>query len=117
MKGEQMITIEKLNEYGADTKSGLARCMGNEILYLRLVSSAADQTEFEKLKGALEANDLKGAFEAAHALKGVLGNLSLTPLYEKASEMTELLRKQTEMDYSPLLTQILSLREELRKLI
>ena len=111
-----MLTIEKLNAFGADTKSGLARCMGNETLYLRLVATVADQAEFGKLKDALEANDLKGAFEAAHALKGVLGNLSLSPLYEKVCEITELLRNRTETDYSPLLAQILSLREELKQM-
>ena len=62
------------------------------------------------------AGDLKTAFESAHALKGVLGNLSLTPLYDKVSEITELLRARTETDYSPLLSEISALRDGLKKL-
>lgn len=76
-----MITLEALKQYGADTEKGLAMCMGNEALYLRLVGSVPAETRFADLAGALEKKDLDAAFDAAHALKGVLGNLSLTPLY------------------------------------
>ena len=111
-----MLTVEKLKEYGADTDDGLSRCMSNEALYLRLVSTVPDQADFDKMKDFIAGGDLKSAFESAHALKGVLGNLSLTPLYEKVCEITELLRARTETDYSPLLEEIDSLREGLKKL-
>ena len=111
-----MLTIDKLNEYGANTGEGLARCMGNEALYLRLVGTVADQADFGKLGESIAEGDLRSAFEAAHALKGVLGNLSLTPLYEKVCEITELLRGQTETDYMPLLSEIEALRAELKNL-
>ena len=39
-----------------------------------------------------------GAFESAHALKGMYSNLSLTPLTAPISEMTELLRAGTDTD-------------------
>ena len=111
-----MLTIDKLNAYGANTKEGLARCMGNEALYLRLTASVTNQPEFDRLGERIENRDLKGAFEAAHALKGVLGNLSLTPLYEKVCEITELLRGQADADYQPLLDQIAALRADLKAL-
>ena len=53
---------------------------------------------------------------ASHALKGVLGNLSLTPLYEKVCEITELLRARTETDYAPLLSEIEQLRGQLERM-
>ena len=34
-----MMTMEKLIEYGADTKDGLARCLGMEEFYLKLVNT------------------------------------------------------------------------------
>lgn len=111
-----MITVEKLNSFGANTTEGLTRCFGNEALYLKLVATIPGDAVFEKLKQNLEAKNLDGAFEAAHALKGVLGNLSLTPLYETAIEITELLRKHTDMDYSELLAKLLEKKEELGKL-
>lgn len=111
-----MITIDKLNNFGANTAEGLERCLGNESFYLRLVSTFVNESNFDKLKDALAINDLNAAFEAAHALKGVLGNLSLTPLYNKVVEITELLRSRTKMNYSQLLAQILEKRETLKEM-
>ena len=54
----------------------------------------------KELKKALANDDLDKAFQAAHALKGVLANLSLTPLFDIDFEITELLRNRTKMDYS-----------------
>ncbi len=111
-----MITVEKLNSFGANTAEGLGRCFGNKALYLRLVGTIPSEGSFEKLKKSLEGNDLDAAFEAAHALKGVLGNLSLSPLYEPVVEITELLRAHTETDYAPMLERILQKRDELAAL-
>ena len=90
-----MLTIDALNTYGANTAEGLSRCFGNEAFYLRLVNMGLADPNFDRLRGALAAHDTAGAFEAAHALKGSLGNLSLTPLFEPISELTEKLRGQT----------------------
>ena len=108
-----MITIEKLNSFGADTADGLARCYGNETLYLKLVNMLPKEKSFDKLKESIEAYDLDAAFDAAHSLKGVLGNLSLTPMYDKCVEITELLRARTVTDYTPLVNDLLAMRDEL----
>lgn len=87
-----MITIEALKEYGADTASGLARCMNNEAFYLRMVSLELGDQNLDRLAAALAEGDARAAFEAAHAIKGVAANLSLTPIYTPVAELTELLR-------------------------
>ena len=84
-----MLTIETLKSYGANTAEGLARCMNNEAFYLRLVGMGLKDVNFDKLQNAVASGNVKDAFEAAHALKGVLGNLALTPLLDPVSEMTE----------------------------
>lgn len=94
-----MLTIEKLKRFGADTEEGLQRCMNNEAFYLKMVSRFLEDNSFSKLKDEVTNGDLEEAFKISHALKGVLGNLSLTPLYEVIFEMTELLRNQTKCDY------------------
>ncbi len=111
-----MITLDALKEYGADTEKGLAMCMGNEALYFRLVGSVPEEPRFAELTAAIEKKDYDAAFESAHALKGVLGNLSLTPLYEKASAITELLRKRTDMDYSGMIKELTDAKDALAKL-
>ena len=95
-----MITIESVRKYGANVDEGLQRCVNNEQLYLTLVNRFLDQNTFPDLKAAIQANDLEKAFHIAHSLKGVIGNLSLSPLYDVIYQMTELLRNRTEMDYS-----------------
>lgn len=95
-----MITVEGLRNFGADTDGALRRCMNNEEFYLKQVNKVLTGTSFDKLKEAVDNADFDAAFEASHALKGVCGNLGLTPLYEPISEMTEHLRTKTERDYS-----------------
>ncbi len=92
-----MLTIETLKEYGADVDVGLARCMGMKDFYLRLVRKELEDKNFQLLDLAVEQRDPKAAFEAVHALKGAVGNLSLTPLYTPVNEMTDLLRDAQEM--------------------
>ncbi len=87
-----MLTIEALNEYGANTKEGLERCLNDEEFYLGLIPSALEKESYECIDTAVQAGNLEQAFEAAHALKGVLGNLALTPIYTPVCEMTERLR-------------------------
>lgn len=112
-----MFNIEALQAYGADTQEGLTRCFGNEAFYLKLVKMILDEKSFGNLKDALDNNDLDKAFEAAHALKGVVANLSLTPIFTPASEITEHLRAREEMDYAPLLEEIFAQKEKLEELI
>jgi HPt (histidine-containing phosphotransfer) domain-containing protein len=107
-----MLTIDNLKALGANTDEGLARCLGKEDFYLRMVSMALASDEFDRLKDAVQKGDLNEGFERAHALKGVLSNVSLTTLAAPISEITEELRARNDIDYSALLNRI---DEELKK--
>ena len=111
-----MLTIDGLREYGANVEEGISRCINSESLYLNLVTMARDEKNFAVLDNAINEGDLNRAFEAAHALKGVLGNLSLTPMYDKAVEITELLRRKEEADYRKLVDELLESKTEFEKL-
>lgn len=108
-----MITIEELKKNGADLETGLSRCLGKEDLYLKLVNMGLGDAKFEELGDALSANDLQKAFELCHALKGVIGNLALTPLFEALSSLTEKLRNKEEADYPAMYSEILAIRSKL----
>jgi HPt (histidine-containing phosphotransfer) domain-containing protein len=112
-----MLNIDALKEFGADVEDGLTRCFGSEEFYLKLVAMITEEKSFGLLKEALEQHDLDAAFEAAHALKGVTANLSLTPILNPAMEITEHLRLREEMDYEPLLKEILEQKETLDKIV
>ena len=110
-----MITIEELKALGADVETGLSRCVGNEALYLKLVGMGLGDTKFEELGAALNAGNLNKAFELCHALKGVIGNLALTPLYEALSDLTEKLRAREEADYQAMYSNIIEIRSKFWK--
>ena len=111
------MTIEQLQEFGVDTKEGLTRCMNNEAFYFKMLKMGLNNDQFEKLESALAANNVEEAFESAHALKGVLGNLALTPLYNPVAEMTEMLRAKKSANYVEMYQPVLELRNRLAELM
>ncbi|MGI6200075.1 MAG: Hpt domain-containing protein [Christensenellales bacterium] len=91
---------ERFEAYGGDYEATMGRFMGNEALYRRLLPMLFEDDSFSKLKAALIAGDLEGAFQAAHTLKGVTGNLGLTPLYAAICQIVEPLRRRDpDADY------------------
>ena len=111
-----MLTVDALKEFGADTEDGLARCMNNQAFYLRLVGKVLEDRNFAALEQALSEGNLDAAFGAAHSLKGVLGNLSLTPIYEPVFEITEKLRACTMVDCTDLVEVIRKGQDELKNI-
>ena len=103
-----MLTIEALRRYGANTNEGLARCLNNEAFYLRLVTMLGQDAHARMLQEAIARNDLTAAFEAAHAMKGSLANLSLTPALSVVNDILEPLRRREERDDYPELAQRVS---------
>ncbi len=98
-----MITIDNLRDYGADVDEGVKRCLDDEEFYIDLVKSVIPDERLTELEQFIAARDFEKSFEVAHALKGMYGNISITPIYEPICEITELLREKKDVDYSDLL--------------
>ena len=86
------MTLDALRVYGAKTAEGMGRCLNDEPFYLEMVAMALADGNFEKLQAAMDAGDARAAFSAAHSLKGSVGNVALTPIYEPVCALTEALR-------------------------
>jgi len=83
----------------------LSRFMSDAMVERFMLKFLKD-TSFQEVSEALNKNDGETAFRAAHTLKGVALNLSLSKLAVSASELTENLRDlQIDGDTSPLFTQ------------
>jgi HPt (histidine-containing phosphotransfer) domain-containing protein len=108
--------MDGLKALGADTAAGLARCINDEGFYLKMVNMALQDNSFDQLKDAIEAGDLDAAFEKAHSLKGVMGNVGLTSLFNLTSEITEELRARKDIDYSGYIDNIFTELEKYRAL-
>ena len=55
------MTIEKLNELGADTKTGLARCAGMEAFYLKKKKKSLRDTKYDELEGLIHEHKYNGS--------------------------------------------------------
>ena len=94
---------ERFEVYGADYNSTMARFMGKEAMYLKFLDMLFKDDNLEKLGTALEQQDYEAAFAAAHTLKGVVGNMGLTPLFNAVCAIVESLRKrEVPEDYNVL---------------
>mgnify|MGYP002522481776 CR=1 FL=1 len=76
---------------GGDYSEAVGRIPSDQLLQSFLLKFEDDPT-CKMLYNALESGDLSAAFRAAHALKGVAGNLGLGRLARAASALTEELR-------------------------
>lgn len=82
----------KLKEAECDVEGALARFLGDEELYEQFYGELLNDEAFGKLGLALEERRLSDAFEYAHTLKGIIGNMGLTPLFETVCDIVEPLR-------------------------
>lgn len=86
--------IDKIKAWGADTEAALNRFMGDEELYVECLDMIAGDAHFDALAEAIAGKRYEEAFEHAHCLKGVCGNLGLTPLFDAMCVLVEKLRKE-----------------------
>lgn len=77
---------------GIDVDEAMERFMGNEALMMKFLLRFSQDENFAKLKQAMVQEDVQAAFEAAHTLKGVAGNLSMKTFFHQVSDIVEELR-------------------------
>lgn len=111
------MTIDKLKNYGADFEGALKRFVDDAEFYCACLVEIKDDKNFNILENAINTKDYVLAFDAAHTLKGVTGNLGLTPLYISVCALVESLRVKEyghiDMEYETVSRQY----AELKKLI
>lgn len=90
-----MTVKECYDSIGADYEDVLGRLRKDERIQKFLLKFLDDKS-YELLCDSMEAKDMNEAFRAAHTLKGVCQNLSLTPLYQSSAVLAERLRDGQE---------------------
>lgn len=83
---------QKLEDGGINVDEAMRRFMNNEKLLMRFLQKFKEDMSYENLIKAMEEKDCEKAFEAAHTLKGVAGNLAMTKFYAMTGEQTDYLR-------------------------
>lgn len=75
-----------------DVDAALKRLSGNEAIYEQCLALFLEDQSMADFNDALENKAWDDAFTAAHALKGVAGNMGFVPLYHAAAEIVILIR-------------------------
>ena len=102
-----------------DMETGLGRVRGNAAIFKKMLVMFLTSKEFTAFEEALAANDYPKAADVAHAIKGLTGNLALTPLFEESTKLMNQLRggpcdEATLQNYRAILTET---RAEVEKII
>lgn len=82
-----------LRENGVNVDKALERMKGNKETYKSFLREFFEDPDFEMLRESIEGQDVRAAFEYAHGLKGMAGNLGLDHVHSKISVLVEILRR------------------------
>lgn len=81
-----------LSQSGIEVEQALERFMNNEGLYVRFLNKFLQDKNFDGMIASANSGDYDGMLTYAHTLKGVAGNLGLTPLYQQLDTLVLRLR-------------------------
>lgn len=75
-----------------DIDGVMRRFSGDEALYMTCLNGFLDDPTMDELNAAIENGAWDEAFTAAHALKGLAGNMGFVPLFHASAELVILIR-------------------------
>ena len=92
------MTVQECYEaFGGNYEEVLSRLRADDRI-IRFLKMALSDGSYQLLIDSIDTNNADEAFRAAHTLKGVCGNLSITRLGESSSALCEYLREKRVID-------------------
>lgn len=108
-----MAFLDDLKAMGFDTDDALARFMGNEDLYKRMLKKLPAAIKDINIPVDFDDDNYDDITKGAHTIKGVTGNLSVTPLYKAYTEIVNELRAGNPTRAREILKDILPEQEKI----
>jgi len=108
-----MDLLTELQSLGVDVQDGLKRFAGSAALLEKMLKKFPAASADLPVLVHFESGDLDKALANAHTLKGMTGNLSLTPLFTAYTEIVTLLRASQPEKAKALLLDILPVQEKI----
>ena len=107
----------KLSKAGIDANEGIKRFNNKADVYEKFLMCFPEDMNFQRMCKAIEEGDVKEAFQCAHALKGMAGNISLTRLHNDLLPLVEELRSDSLEKADELLEPVRADYEEVIKVL
>lgn len=106
--------MEEMEALGANVKEGLDRVMNDQDLYEMMLGMFVETLEKEQVRPEdLDQGDPEELAKRVHTLKGITGNLSLTPLYQDYMEALNLLRSNEPAKAKKVLEKMQPVQEQM----
>lgn len=91
------MTVKELYKRLNGSYDVLMRIIPTEDLVIYFTNKFLLDSSYNELMISVHNNDVIKSFEASHKLKGIVGNLCFTSLYDAVYDLTEHLRKKPEL--------------------
>ena len=111
------VVLEKLKQWDCDIEGALERFLDDEEMYMDFLNVTSEDENLDKLVKSVDEGNAKDAFDYAHTLKGVYGNMGLTPLYQLTIDIVEPLRNENMDGIKEKCQELVGKNEELKALL
>lgn len=112
-----MDLLNELEKLGVNTNEALERFSGNSSLYIRMLGKFPASINDLEVMPCIESGDIETSITRAHTIKGVTGNLSITPLYNSYTKIVNDLRAGNPNSAKEELEKILPVQKEILECI
>lgn len=110
--------VEELESLGVNVTEGVDRVMGDNDLYEMMLGIFVDTVNETPISlKDFEGNDLEDLASRVHTMKGMTGNLSLTPLFDGYVEMLGLLRGGKPKEARVVMEKVLPIQQKIMECI
>ena len=109
--------LNELSVLGVDVQKALHNLSGKDTLYEKLLFKFADMVKDSEIPRDFGQEDAAHIIEKVHALKGVSGNLAITPLFESYTRILGALREGDLQTSKQLLEELVPLEKQILKCI
>jgi len=105
--------LDELKGLGVDIDKALKSLAGKTSLYEKLVKKFPGMVKDYYVSPDFSDDEINDAIEKTHALKGVAGNLAITPLYNAYSDIVQFLREGKPEQAREALKNLASVKENI----
>ena len=107
----------ELQNTGNNTRSLLERLGGNEGIAVKIITKFLSDSTQDELNQCISVRDYKGAYKAAHTLKGVAGNLGFDRIYDLCVDMRFAIEHQNYEETNQLFQKLITEYDDVIRII